>query len=364
MKANVLLQSATKVVAESVFSSATFDFWASHINPTWSWQTPRARIIAREVAAKDSVTLILKPNRHVQPFIAGQHVSITVEIAGIRLTRSYSPSWIAGQEQLFSITVKRMHGGKVSQWLCDDSIIGQVVEIGAAFGEMTLAQPHPQRVFLAAGSGITPLMSMIRAATSVNSPDAIHLIYWVRRREELCFVAELDRLKADNPNLHVQFVLTQQDDLQSTERSGRINAAQIIDIVPDLGNSLVYACGPAGFVEQARQLTQAASGFYGEAFSLPLVLDTEASGDAHVNLELTVSKRSLRVPVGMPLLAALEAQGIRPASGCRMGLCNTCACIKQSGTTEHVLSRDRNDEAGTTVRICVSRACSDLSLAL
>ncbi len=363
MNANTMLQSATKAVVQSIFSPASFDFWAGHLDATWSWQTPLARIVAREQTAKDCVTLILKSNRHVQPFLAGQHVQVTVEINGARVSRSYSPSLHSVRDGTFSITVKRMQGGKVSAWLCSEACIGQVVEIGAAFGEMTLLQSHPQRLFLAAGSGITPLISMIRAWAMGDRAEGITLVYWARTREELCFVNELDRLQKQHTNFNVHYVLTQQVELLAGELRGRITPQLLADVVADLASSIVYACGPAGFVEHAREYSGHVAGFYGEAFSLPFETDIDTAGQL-VSIELTESKRTLQVPVGQPILAALEAQGLRPASGCRMGLCNTCACIKQSGTTEHMLSHDRNDEAGSTVRICVSRACTDLSLAL
>jgi len=365
MNASTRLQKATQTVVQSIFSPASFDFWAGHLDATWSWQTPLARIVARDLTAKDSVTLTLKPNRHVQPFVAGQHVQLTVEINGVRVSRSYSPSLHSAMDGTFTITVRRMQGGKVSAWLCSEACVGQVVEIGSAFGEMTLLQPHPQRLFLAAGSGITPLISMIRAWARGDRAESITLLYWARTREELCFVNELTALQQHHANFKVYFVLTQQDQLQTGEQSGRISPELLANVAVDLNHSLVYACGPAGFVEQARLYSGNAASFYGEAFSLPTVIASDIdTAEPLVNIELTESKRTLQVPVGQSILSALEAQGMRPAFGCRMGLCNTCACIKQSGTTEHLLSRDRNDEAGSTVRICVSRACSDLSLAL
>ena len=109
--------SPLQTLVQSVFSPTAFDFWVSHLNPTWSWQRPLARIVARHVEAQDCVTLTLKPNRHVQPFLAGQHIQITTEINGARVTRSYSPSRVPHQAGVFTITVKRMSGGKVSNWL-------------------------------------------------------------------------------------------------------------------------------------------------------------------------------------------------------------------------------------------------------
>lgn len=347
-----------QTLVQSVFSPVAFDFWASHLNPTWSWNRPLARIVARHIEAQDSVTLTLKPNRHAQPFLAGQHINITAEINGSRVTRSYSPSLVPNKSGLFTITVKKMSGGKVSNWLYEQAQVGQVLELGAPFGEMTLSELHQKHVFLAAGSGITPFLSLIHEWVTQGALGDVTLIYWAKTKAELCFVDEFTALTAKYSNLHIHYALTQeQDDL-----SGRISQAVLKKFVPDLNQRVVYACGPAGFVEQARSLTQKqAKDFYGEAFSLPLIANDSTE---QVSIHLSKSNRTLRVASGQPLLAALEAQGLKPESGCRMGICNTCVCTKQAGTTEHILTKDRNHEAGSSVRICISSARSDLTLDL
>ncbi len=350
-----------QTLVQSVFSPVAFDFWASHINPTWSWQRPLARIVARRIAAKDSVTLTLKPNRHAQPFLAGQHLNITAEINGARVTRSYSPSLVPNKSGVFTITVKRMSGGKVSNWLYEHAQVGQVLEIGAPFGEMTLSELHQQHVFLAAGSGITPFLSLVHEWVKQGGLGDVTLIYWAKNKAELCFVDEFSALTAKHTNLHVHYALTQETDTLS-HINARISQYVLETLVPDLNQRVAYACGPAGLVEQARSLTQGhAKDFYGEAFSLPLIANDSTE---QVNIHLTKSNRTLRVASGQPLLAALEAQGLKPASGCRMGICNTCVCTKQAGTTEHILTQDRDTEAGSSVRICISSARSDLTLDL
>jgi len=359
---NIQHSSLLQSVVESVFSPTTFDFWASHINAAWSWQRPLARIVAKETAAKDAITLTLKPNRHVQSFLAGQHVNIVAEINGIRLSRSYSPSFIPNQNGVFTITVKRMAGGKVSNWLIDQASVGDVIEVGDAFGAMTLSDQQLKHTFLAAGSGITPFISLVRHWVAQGAVGSLTLIYWAQTRAELCNAKEFNQLAEAYPNFRVHYALTQEDRVQPHELNERINAELFASLVSDLDEQIVYACGPAGFVELARELTEAqAHGFYGEAFSLPLLAETDG---ARINVQLTRSNRTVSVPVGQPLLAALEAQGLKPASGCRMGICNTCACIKHAGTTEHVLTKDRHSEVGDSVRICVSSARSDLTLDL
>ena len=356
-----------QTLIQSVFSPTAFDFWASHLNPTWSWQRPLARIVARRIAAKDCVTLTLKPNRHAQPFLAGQHINITTEINGVRYTRSYSPSLLPDQNRQFTITVKRMSGGKVSNWLHEQAQIGQVIELGAAFGDMTLSLDYRKHLFLAAGSGITPFLSLIREWVAQGALGDVTLIYWAKTKAELCFVDEFAALTAQYANLQIHYALTQEQpsqDLLSQQNIcyERLSQCLLANLVPDLNQRVTYACGPAGFVEQARFLTQEhAKNFYGEAFSLPLAANESSE---LVNIHLTQSNRTIRVASGQPLLAALEAQGLKPESGCRMGICNTCVCIKQAGTTEHILTQERDHELGSSVRICISSARSDLTLDL
>lgn len=338
----------------SVFSPAHFDFWAAHINPAWSWNRPLARILAREATAAGYMTLVLKPNRHVPPFAAGQHVNVSTEIAGRRVTRSYSPSRIPGQPGLFGITVKRMEGGKASTWLHEQARVGDVLEIGPAFGEMVLPADAQNLVFLAAGSGITPFISLLRDWETQGTKGRLTLLYWARTRAELCFARELEDLAARHDNFRVHFLLTQE------AQAGRINAAQLAAHIPEPALSQVFACGPAGFVDEARRLSTAAQGFLGEAFSLPA---PAASSDARVQVHLSRSNRTLSVPQGQPLLLALEEQGLSPAYGCRMGICNTCVCTRESGTTELLRTGEREQEPGA-LRICVSAACSDLTIDL
>ena len=115
-----------------------FDFWASRLHRTWTWERPLARLVAREAASADAVTLLFKPNRHWAGHRAGQHVNLGIDIDGVRLTRSYSLTAPPRADGLLPITVKAIEGGKVSRHLCHDARMGDIVDLGQAFGEMTL----------------------------------------------------------------------------------------------------------------------------------------------------------------------------------------------------------------------------------
>jgi stearoyl-CoA 9-desaturase NADPH oxidoreductase len=350
-------------VAEVMAPPQALAFWGGRLAP--GLDAGRARVLERRRESADAVTLVLQPGRGWGGFRPGQHVSIGAEIDGRRVHRSYSPSGIPRADGRIAITVKRVAGGRLSGHLCDDVPVGAWLDIGPAFGGMTLpGQPDAPLLFLAAGSGITPLVSMTRALAAGGMPVPLTLIYWARRRDELCLVDELRELANDVPNFKVQFLLTGEAAIAQDEGEGRIDAAQLALHVHDLARRRVLACGPGAFVDAARTLASSqALAFESEAFTPPRIADdSDASGSVQVTL--AASQRVLNVPRGSSLLEALEAAGLAPAHGCRMGICNTCACGKRSGSTRHLLTGEFAHEPASALRLCVNRAASDLVLDL
>lgn len=343
-------------------SPPVFDFWARRVHPTWSWSRTLARVVERRVEARDSVSLVLKPNRHFTGYRAGQHVGVTVEIEGVRLTRSYSPTDIPRADRRIQLTIKRIAGGRVSDHLCERTRVGDTLELGPAFGEFELPSvPTEPLLLLAAGSGITPLMSLLRAQVARGFSAPVALLYWARTRDEFCFTRELRELAARFPTLMLRFVLTRQSPQAADETEGRIDE-DVLGCVPDLSMRTVYACGPSGFVGKAHGLLHArVRSLRVEAFTPPPV-ETDVAG--FVRVELRGSGRVLELPRNQTLLSALEAEGLRPKHGCRMGICNSCACGKLSGTTQNLLSRAFQDEPDQALRLCISAPRSDLVLDL
>jgi len=337
------------------FKEGFFDFWSTRVHPLWTLRRPLARLVARTQASADAVTLRLQPNRHFAGVLPGQHVNLGVEVAGRLATRSYSPTLLENGD--LAITVKVIQGGKVSQHLACGASIGDVFSIGPGFGDMTLAANTQRLLLLAAGAGITPMRSLLRQLDAQAQLASVDLVYWVRSHDQLCFVEELQALAARHPGFGLQFAVTG-DAQRPAPRVGTFD----FSAVAGLATARVLACGPAGFVESARaHLEPLAASFEGEAFSLPALPDTE---QGNVQVALLHSGRTLSIARGVPLLAALEAEGIQPASGCRMGLCNTCVCTKVSGITRHTLSGDHASEPSTPLKLCVNSASTDLTLEL
>ena len=343
---------------------SVFDFWAQRLDRTWTWERPLARIVERRPESRDAITLVLRPNRHWRGYRSGQHINVSAEIDGASVTRSYSLSAAPRADGLLAITVKRVDGGKLSTYLFDRACVGDVLHIGPAFGEMTWPAVHDGGwLLLAAGSGITPLMALVREHAARGMPAPLTLLYWARTREELCFADELLALADAHPDFAVHCLLTREADASSDAAlAGRIEAAHLSALVPDVAQRRVYACGPSGFVDTARALLEGnARSFQAEAFTPP-ERSFDDTGEAVVTLQR--SGRTLTVPRGLSLLKALEAQGLKPASGCRMGICNTCACGKSAGATRDLTNGEVRTEPSSALRLCISAAVGDIELDL
>jgi len=364
-QANVAPSTLRKVAAPFV-NPGIFDFWVSKLNPAWSWDRPLARVVDRKVEALDTVTLVLKPNAHCGSFVPGQHINVTAEVNGRRTTRSYSHTGIPRRDGRISLTIKRVDKGVLSTHLCQHTQVGDVLELGAAFGEMTLpAKPEGEWLFLAAGSGITPLMSLTRSLAAQNMPVDLTLIYWAKTRAELCFARELRALAVQFPRFKLQFVLEKEAELLQGEESGLISAEQLARVVGKLSAKQVYACGPTGFVDAARSLTEGqVRSFMAEGFTPMAPITVADAATATVKVHLTASQRDLEIPTNLSILDALEAQGLKPKVGCRMGVCRTCVCTRTEGTTLDLQTGEQDAQPGIDVRICMTRARTDLTLDL
>ncbi len=339
------------------------DFWLGRLNPLWSWSEPRARVLEARREAAGTTTLVLKTNRHFKGFRAGQHLNLGVEIDGVRYTRSYSPSDAPCADGRVSITVKAVEGGKVSRFL-QTAPPGTLLHVEPAFGAMTFADATAPHLLLAAGSGITPMLSLVREQAQRGFPQALTLLYWVRRCDERVAVEELRALAAEHANFAVRFFLTGEAAQAHDESAGRIDGERLRAFAPDFAARRVFACGPHGFVEAARGLLDGhCASFVAEAFTAPpRIVAADAVGSVRVTLGK--SGRTLELPRGVALLEALEAQGVRPKHGCRIGICNTCACGKSAGATRDLHNGALQHEPTRALRLCISSAASDLTLDL
>jgi ferredoxin-NADP reductase len=255
------------------------------------------------------------------------------------------------------LTVKKVDQGKVSSWLSDHAQIGDVLEFGQPYGDMLLPEQAQPMLLLAAGSGITPMLSLLKALSKTDrmAQAPIQLLYWVKEYADVAFKARFEKLAEQYPNFSFQVFYTQEDDAGE-----RLNQEHLA-LVKNIENSLVYACGPSGFVAQAELLFADAQSFKSEAFSMTPV---ENSDIGFVNITLLKSNKVVAIPKGQSILSSLEQQNIKPTHGCRMGICNKCVCNKVEGSTKNLVNGSQNSEPGNVLKICVNSAQSDLVIDL
>ena len=293
-------------MAQSVMNSHDANFWLQKINPLWSMNQPLAKVVKKQIVAKDMVSLILQCNRHVQRGVAGQHHPVTVEIAGRHYERTYSLMQVDADH--LCLTVKKVDQGLVSSWLVDQSQTGDILRLGQPYGEMQQQVQTPNLLLLAAGSGITPMLSLIEAFCQSRQLKAIsvQLMYWVKTHEDAAYAEYLKEVAENFPNFTYQIFYTQQQDQ-------RLNQSHVNQL-KSLNETTVYACGPSGFAATAETLFKHVASIQTEAFSLSQ-FDTDATDTGFINVTLTQSNKTLAIPKGQSILSSLEHQGIKPKHG-------------------------------------------------
>lgn len=358
---------AFKTLSENLIAPlinpAQFDFWAQQFGSTRAWDRCFARVVSVVAESSDTKTLTLKANRNWSGFTAGQHCNVTATIAGRNITRSYSISSDPMDGRRVQITVRREAGGLMSEFLCNDIKAGDRLELGKAFGDMLLPTPMPTHLLLlAAGSGITPMMSQIRTLARIGMPASVTLMYWEKTRADFNFAQELNSIAQQHTNLNINLITTREND--ELAFSGRINNELLAQVENIESVDQVFACGASGFVEAATSVCELLKlPLMSEAFT-PAKVQVQDSEVAQYDVYLRRQDRHLSLSNQLPLLEQLENAGVAVASGCRQGICNTCTCVRNSGTTADAFSGAVDSEPQQIIKLCVSRAVGNIELDL
>ena len=319
------------------------DRYTELVDPTWTQADARAKVIAVRRQTPRSVTLTLEPNHAFTGFRAGQHINLTVEIDGRRRTRPYSPASAEGSSYI-ELTIGRHDGGLVSTYLCDHARPGMVVGLASVGGDFTLPggppSTRPRRIlFVSGGSGITPVMSMLRTMRNEGSDREVAFIHYARSAQEACYADELAAMSGVRV-LH-GYTRDGQGDL-----TGYFDADHLAAALP--APDAVFVCGPQALVDAVRtHYPEALS----ESFVPPVFTpSSETSGGRIVFTDSGVES----IDDGRPLLEQAEAAGLTPESGCRMGICHSCTRRKTSGVVKNLITGAVSNTEAEDVQICVS----------
>jgi ferredoxin-NADP reductase len=357
-----LLSPLRALVARGWLRESDVDAGLALLHPALRLNRVFARVTQRRWVAKDMLELSLQANGNWPGAQPGQHVQLYLERDGVRLSRSYSLTAVQADGSL-QIAIKHQVGGRVSPHLLEHLAVGDVLELGPVYGELSWPDAQQAVLLLAAGSGITPLLGMLRDALARGFSAPVTLLHYVREQGQRGFFAELQALQAQYSNLQVQWSLTAAG-AGTQGLTGRFSAEHLAAL-PQLAQHRVLACGPSGFVAQVQQWWQAVGlpeALQVEAFTPP-ALSTDVSR-RQVRLSFARSHQKSLVDNQRSLLEHAEGQGLKPVYGCRQGICTTCTCMLVSGTVRDLRSGALFSEPGQPIRLCVSAAHGDVEIDL
>lgn len=302
--------------------------------PIYPDTAPKRRLltcVARESLTPNIETywLAAADGKPLATYQAGQHLPIAVDIKGIRYIRYYTLSSSPTRANRYAISVKHQANGIVSSWLAEHFQLGCTLLAHAPAGDFML-QSAKRYLLLSAGSGITPMLSMVRALADQSLLDDVLFIHVCRTEADMPAIEELQQLAKLHAGLQVQFIITQDE----KGEGGRLTLGQLAAI-NRLQERQTYLCGPAGFMEQTRSWLL--------ALGLP-VNRLRQEYFAHRQSE-SVSRETqvVAIQVGeqcfignnqQDLLTQAEQHGITLPWSCRAGICGSCKQQRVSGDVD------------------------------
>jgi ferredoxin-NADP reductase len=348
---------ALRKIAARITTPLLPDDYLHLANPLWSARELRGRILEVRRETEDSATLVIKPGWGFSfDYEPGQYMGIGLLVEGRWRWRSYSltssPATSASARTV-TITVKAMPEGFLSTHLVAGVAPGTIVRLAAPQGNFVLPDPAPSSIlFLTAGSGVTPVMSMLRTLVRRNQITDITHVHSVPTESDVMFGAELAALAANQPGYRFQ--------LRATRTQGRLDLARLDHEVPDWRDRQTWACGPEGMLVQAEKVWSAAGiseRLHLERFAVSKAAPAGAGG----TVTFARSGRVVAADAATSLMDAGEGAGVQMPFGCRMGICQSCVVSLVDGHVRDLRNGQEHDP-GTRIQTCVSAASGDCAL--
>jgi stearoyl-CoA 9-desaturase NADPH oxidoreductase len=346
---------ALRKLAHRITTPLLPDDYTRLANPLWSARELRGRILEVRRETSDSATLVIKPGWGFSfDYQPGQYLGIGLLVDGRWRWRSYSlTSSPCRGARTVTITVKAMPEGFLSAHLVDGVQAGTIVRLAAPQGNFVLPDPAPPAMlFVTAGSGITPVMSMLRTLVRRDQiTDVIHL-HSAPTAADVMFGGELEQLAHDHPGYRPR--------LRATRDQGRLDLSCLDAEVPDWRDRQTWVCGPEAMLNAAERAWSAAGiadHLHLERFAVSRAAPAGEGG----TVTFAKSGKSTTADAATSLMDAGERMGVQMPFGCRMGICQSCVVSLVEGHVRD-LRTGVDREPGTRVQTCISAASGDCTL--
>ena len=289
--------------------------------------------VEREDIARDFCTFWLEPTKQqtLPAYQPGQHLPLQVEINGEYVARRYTLSSSPSRPGRYAISVKRVDDGRLSNWLHDHFMVGDTLVADKPDGSFHLGQHTDKLLLLSAGSGITPMLSMLRFLADHGQIRDLVFYHQCRSQLDIPYQRELSELAKAHPQLSVHIALSRPDK-EWQGLTGRL-ADTHLQQIPDLNQRQVFVCGPDAFMTEAKRLLTEAgvsdSNYHQEAFG-----PAKGNLDTTKTVTISVDGNLFEGDNQLTLLEQAENAGIPVANNCRAGFCGACKMTLESGEVE------------------------------
>jgi ferredoxin-NADP reductase len=317
------------------------DDYLELVNPLWSTRELRGRVERVERESPDAVTVLIKPGWEWPGHRPGQYLRLGIEVNGRHHWRAYSLTSEPGRaDGCISITPKLVPTGAVSPFLCERLRPGTIVRLGGVEGAFTLPDPLPGRLlFLSAGSGITPIASMLRSLAVRGG---------TRTPEQFVFARELRELARSHPGYRLHEWISAEQ--------GRVTSGRLDELCADWAERETFLCGPAGLLEEM-------TARWARDGDLARLHVERFQPDEHVGdgergtggtIRLCSSDLDAVSDGEQPILVAAEQAGATMPFGCRMGICHSCVGRLRSGRVRDLRTGRVHGQPGELLRTCIN----------
>lgn len=342
-----------------LFSPLRPDDYLELINPLWTTRELRGRVERIEPAGEAAATVVIRPSFEWAGHRAGQYVRLGVIIDGVYHWRAYSlTSDPHADDGLISVTPKVVPTGMVSPYLVRELAPGDIVRLGEIEGVFTLPEPLPERLlFVSAGSGITPIVSMMRDLDHRGGLRDVVAVHSDRTADQIMFDATLRELDRRHDGFRLQVRLT--------ETEGRMTPADLDTLCPDWREREAFLSGPGDMLDVMVEHWDK----HGDPDKVHLerfqpIIGGSAGAGSGGRIHFTESEIETDCDGGTPILVAGEEAGATLPYGCRIGICHTCTGTLRSGQLRDLRTGEVADLAGKVVRTCVNTAEGDIEIEL
>jgi len=361
----------------------TADFLNPVATQTWSNGRHLVRCVKVIRETLDVTTFTFSMGQPVLFFFKpGQFVTFELEIEGKRIMRSYTISSSPSIPYSFSVTIKRVVGGKVSNWLADNLTTGDQLAIHGPTGQFNcMDYPSDKVLLLSGGVGITPVMSMARWWFDTDSDVDMIFAHSARTPADIIYARELAYMstRIDNFQLHLICERAGNGEAWAGYR-GYLNQNMLQLIAPDFLDREVFCCGPSVYMEAVRNLLKSLNfdmkHYHEESFGATpqedekaaeqhaLAADQVPDDKDKVSVYFSQTDKTIEVSKGSNLNEAAAAAGINIAKACGMGICGACRIKVNTGESEmlHNGGISEEEQAEGYVLSCCTNVVSNIEV--